>query len=197
MLAELRNILTRYRLMLTMWVSATSFLWYGTWSFVHPPPLSMAPLLGLVAILLFGAWRYLQERGLGPIGWFALLTFFFFALALFYQSLILLILTANPAPTWYLHSVASIWAVLLGCGIAGAARFFWLRGLMKVALFYALLFLPAVTLLDSLFFGGCAPMMPNRRYFSLEDGMRCMVEFPRIYDNLAVLTMPNIGFALF
>jgi hypothetical protein len=196
MLAELRNVLSRYRLMLTLWVSATSFLWYGTWSFVQPPPLSMVPLLGLVAILLFGSWRYLRERGLHSIGCFALLTFFFFSLALLYQSLILLISTANPAATWYLHSVSPIWAVLVGCGIAGAARFFWLRQLIRILLAYALVFFPAATLLNLLFFAGCAPFAPTGHYISFDNALRCVSDFSRVYDNLAVLTMPNIGFPL-
>ena len=196
-LADLPNVLTRYRLMLVAWVLPVSFLWYGTWSFVQPPGLSMLPFFGLVAMLLFGIYRYFRDHGLGATDWFALLAFSLFAAGLGYQSLILLVLTANPAPTWYLHSISPILALLAGCGIGGAVRFLWLRTLMNIALLYALLFLPAVTLLDLLFFAGCAPLMPNRRYFSFEDGMRCLADFSRIHDNLAVLTMPNIGFALF
>ena len=196
-LADLPNVLTRYRLMLVAWVLPVSFLWYGTWSFVQPPGLSMLPFFGLVAMLLFGIYRYFRDHGLGATDWFALLAFSLFAAGLGYQSLILLVLTANPAPTWYLHSISPILALLAGCGIGGAVRFLCLRTLMNIALLYALLFLPAVTLLDLLFFAGCAPLMPNRRYFSFEDGMRCLADFSRIHDNLAVLTMPNIGFALF
>ena len=196
-LAELPKILTRYRLMLVAWVLPVSFLWYGTWSFVQPPAVAMVPFFALVAVLLFGASRYFRERGIDATGWFALLAFALFAAGLGYQSLILLILTANPAPTWYLHSISPILALLVGCGIAGVARFLWLRGLMNFVLFYALLFLAAVTLLDLLFFAGCAPLMPNRRYFSFEDGMGCLADFSRVHDNISVLAFPGLGLTLF
>jgi 4-amino-4-deoxy-L-arabinose transferase-like glycosyltransferase len=196
-LADLPNVLTRYRLMLVAWVLPVSFLWYGTWSFVQPPGISMVPFFGLVAMLLFGLYRYFRERGPCPADWFALLAFSLFAAGLGYQSLILLVLTANPAPTWYLHSISPILALFVGCGIAGAAGFFWLRQLMTLVFFYALVFFPAVTLLDLLFFTGCAPLIPKTHYFSLEDGMRCMADFPRLFDNLAVLAFPRVGFGLF
>jgi len=196
-LADLPKVLTRYRLVLAAWVLSVSFLWYGTWSFLQPPGISMVPFFALVAMLLVGAYRYFRERGMGATEWFALLAFGFFAAGLGYQSLILLVLTANPAPTWYLHSISPILAVLVGCGIAGAARVFWLRQPMKILFFYALVFFPAVTLLDLLFFAGCAPLIPTRRYFGFEDGVPCVMDFPRVHDNLAVLAFPDLGLALF
>src|SRR5207237_6102617 len=141
----------------------------------QPPAVSMVPFLGMVAILLFGAYRYYREHGLIPIDWLALLTLFFFAIALGYQSLLLMIATGNPAPTWYLHSLSPILALLVGCGVAGAAGVIWLRGLMTFILVYALIFLPAATFLNVLFFAGCAPLIPVRRYFSLDEGVGCLM----------------------
>jgi hypothetical protein len=198
MLSELGNALTRYRVMLTAWVLATSFLWYGTWSFVQPPWITMVPFFGLVAMLLFGAWCYYRQRGgLRLPDWLALLTLLLFLVALGYHSVILLIATGNPAPTWYLHSLSPILALLVGCGIAGAAGVTWLRGLMTFILVYALIFLPAATFLNVLFFAGCAPLIPGRRYFRLDEGVGCLMDLPRIYNNLNVLTMPSIGIVFF
>ena len=158
----------------------------------------MVPFFGLVATLLFGAWCYYRQRGgLRLPDRLALLTLVLFVVALGYHSVILLIATGNPAPTWYLHSLSPILALLVGCGIAGAAGVIWLRGLMTFILVYALIFLPAATFLNLLFFAGCAPLIPGRRYFRLDEGVGCLMDLPRIYNNLNVLTMPSIGIVFF
>src|SRR4029078_9712874 len=78
----------------------------------------------------------------------------------------------------------------------GATRSLCLRALTRILPAFALVFSPAATLLNLFFFAGCAPFAPTGHYISFDNALRCVSDFSRVYDNLSVLTMPNIGFPL-
>jgi hypothetical protein len=181
----------------TPWGLVGSFLWAGTWSFILPPRMTVVPIVGLAALIAFGVWRHLRRQPLQPVDGLAVLSLVLFAAALVQHSLVLLAVTGNAAPAWYLHSIAPVLAVLVGYGVANAARAAWSRALTAAAFIYAPFFLAGATLLNLLFFAGCAPVIPGRRYFALADGLGCLADAPRMYDNLAVLASPGIGLVLF
>jgi len=179
------------------WGLVGSFVWGGTWSFILPPRVTLLPLMGLIVLIASGAWRHFRRHRLQPVEGLALLSLALFAAALVQHSLVLLAINGNPAPAWYLHSLAPILALLVGYGIADASRTGWMRVFTAAAFIYAPFFLAGVTLLNVLFFAGCAPVIPGRRYFGATDGARCLADFPRMYDNLSVLAWPGPGLVLF
>ena len=179
------------------WGVATSFLWSSTWSFIIPPRSAMLPLVVLAMAIAYGCYRYLRRHGVQPIGWFVLLVLGLLVCALTYYSIELLAVIANATPGWYVHALAPILALLLGYGIAGAFEAPWLRSAMPALLLYPLAFLPAATILNVLFFAGCAPTLPGRQYFAWSSAAECLADYPRMYGNLAVLAWPGVGITLF
>jgi hypothetical protein len=181
----------------TPWGIVGSFLWAGTWSFILPPRITVLPIVIIGLMLVFGAWRYLKDRAMRPIDWLPILVLAFFVAALSQHSLVLLAISGNAAPAWYLHSLAPILALLVGYGIAGSADAAWSRRLMAVLIVYPPVFLLGATLLNLLFYTGCAPLIPGRRYFTWDSGVACLADYPRMLDNLDVLALPRIGIVLF
>ena len=176
---------------------AESFLWGGTWSFVLPSRVTVLPIAVMVAIIGYGGYRYLRKHGPNLGDGFVLLTLVLFTIALLQHTLVLLALIGSPAPAWYLHSLAPILALLVGYGLADAMSRPWLRGALSVLLVYAPVFLVGATLLNVLFFAGCAPLLPGRRYFSRADATACLADLPRMRANLSVLAAPDLGVVLF
>ena len=62
---------------------------------------------------------------------------------------------------------------------------------------YPLAFLPVVTLMNVLYFAGCAPKLPGRMYFAPSRAAECIADYSRMVDNLSVLALPGYGIALF
>jgi hypothetical protein len=174
-----------------------SFFWSGTWSFVLPPRATYLPFVALAALIAYGAFCALRQRKFYAAESLALMLLTFFIAALSYHSLVLLSTASGIAPAWYLHAMAPILSALVGCGFTQSRRSKWLKGALIALLFYPLLFLPAVTMLNALYFAGCAPKLPGRQYLALSRAMECVTEFPRMIDNLAVLAYPRLGIALF
>lgn len=193
-LAKNLNLLTVIR---APWDLATSFLWSGTWSFVLAPRVLMLPLIALALGLVYGCWRALRSKPLQPTDWFALLTLSLFVAALGYHSVILLSIVGAVAPAWYLHALAPILALLTAHAMAFAAETRWTRGAAISLALYALLFLAAMTVVDALQFAGCAVKVDGRPYAGWTAVSACLQDPARTYDNLAVLTFPGLGSALF
>jgi hypothetical protein len=179
------------------WGITVSFLWGGTWSFILPPRVVTLPLLGTTAAIIYGGYRYARRSTFLLIDWFALLVLILFIAALTQHSLVLISIAGDNAPAWYLHSLAPILALLVTSGIDGVMTVRWLRGPVTLLLCFPLVFLPAVTILNLLFFAGCAPTLQGRRNFAWSSGMECLADYPRMYENLATLAFPYIGTGLF
>jgi hypothetical protein len=175
---------------------ALSFLWAGTWSFVVPPRSYVLPLMAMTALIGCGAWRWMRREGVHPVDWFALLTTGLFLASLTYYSFVLLSVASGTAPAWYLHAMAPVLALLVGYGIYElmSGR---LRAVLTALLCYPLAFLPAMTVMNALFLAGCAPKLPERNYYAWSSATRCLADYPRIYENLAVLAYPKTATVLF
>lgn len=175
---------------------ALSFLWAGTWSFVVPPRIYVVPLMATTALIGYGAWRRMRREGVRPVDWFALLMSGFFLASLTYYSFVLLSVSSGTAPAWYLHAMAPILALLAGYGICELMAGRW-RAVLTALLCYALAFLPAMTVMNALFLAGCAPKLPERNYYAWSSATRCLADYPRIYEHLAVLAYPKVATILF
>jgi 4-amino-4-deoxy-L-arabinose transferase-like glycosyltransferase len=175
---------------------ALSFLWAGTWSFVVPPRSYILPLMAMTALIGCGAWRWMRREGVHPVDWFALLMTGLFLASLTYYSFVLLSVASGTAPAWYLHAMAPVLALLAGYGISEimSGR---LRAVLIVLLCYPLVFLPAMTVMNALYFAGCVPKLPNRNYYAWSSATKCLADYPRMYENLAVLAYPKTGTVLF
>jgi len=196
MIAGLMNNLQVEDLVRMPWTFAVTFLWSGTWSFIVPRQIFLLPLVALALMIGYGAFRWIRRHGAQPVDWFAMLAAGLFLGALIYHSAVALSTASGTAPAWYLHSLAPIFALLLGYGIFAAMRVAWLRGLLTALMLYPLLFLPAMSATSALYFAGCAPKLPGRLYFAWSSATACMADLPRMYDNLSVLALPGpaIGF---
>lgn len=173
-----------------------SFLWAGTWSFVVPPRSYILPLMAMAALIGYGAYCWLRREGVHPVDWFALLTTGLFLASLTYFSFVLLSVASGTAPAWYLHAMAPILALLAGYGISEimSGR---LRAVLIALLCYPLVFLPAMTVMNALFFAGCAPKLPERNYYAWSSATTCLADYSRMYENLSVLAYPRLATALF
>jgi hypothetical protein len=197
LLAALKQNLDLSNLVRAPWSIVGSFLWASTWSFVLPPRTTVLPLALFGLVVACGTWLHFRRATIREVDGLALLSLGFFTAAIVQHSLVLLAMIGNPAPAWYLHSIAPILALFVGYGIANAASATWLRRFTTSLALYAPCFLLGATALNLLFFAGCGPLMPGRQYFSATDGARCLADLPRMYDNLAVLALPGIGLVLF
>ena len=179
------------------WTFAVTFLWSGSWSFVVPPRTALLPLVVLVLAIGYGAFRALRRRGVHPVDAFTLLTAALFLGALTYHSAVALSSASGTSPAWYLHSLAPILALLVGYGICELMRLAWFRAPLALLMLYPLAFLPVVTLMNALYFAGCAPKLPGRMYFAPSRAAECVADYSRMVDNLSVLALPGYGLALF
>ena len=179
MLAGIMKHLQSENIVLIVWGIAVSFLWNGTWSFVLPPRIAMVPLIAMTGLIAYGCYRFLRRSPLHAIDGFALLALGLFTAGLAYHSLILFSIVGNAAGAWYLHSVAPILALLAGYGLFGMLSIARLRAVLVALLLYPILFLPAVTLLNALYFAGCAPKLPGRAYFAWSSAAKCLAEYPK------------------
>jgi hypothetical protein len=173
-----------------------SFLWAGTWSFIVPPRVTMVPLALLLAAAGYGAFRFMRRRGVHPVDGFAMLTVVLFLAALTYHSAVALSTGNGTSPAWYLHSLAPVFALLVGYGLTEllTSRLKWP---MIALMVYPLAFLPAVWTMSALYYAGCASKLPGRLYFSAAQARECLADTPRMIDNLSVLAFPRLGIALF
>ena len=176
---------------------AVTFLWTGTWSFVVPPRTALLPLVVLALALGYGAYRSLRRRGAHPVDAFTLLTAALFLAALIYHSAVALSSASGTSPAWYLHSLAPILGLLVGYGICELMRHARLRVPLAALMLYPLAFLPVVTLMNLLYFAGCARKLAGRMYFAPSSAAECIADYPRMYENLSVLALPGYGLALF
>ena len=127
MIAGLMKNLRVEDLIMTPWGFVMSFVWGGTWSFIVPPRITYLPFVAMMAIMAYGVLRAMRQQGAGPIAWFPLVALGLFFAALTYYSLVTLSVGNGTSPAWYLHSMAPIMALLVGCGAAEAMRSAWLR----------------------------------------------------------------------
>ena len=179
------------------WTFAVTFLWTGSWSFVVPPRTSLLPLVALALAIGYGAYRSLRRRGVHPVDAFVLLTAALFLGALTYHSAVALSSASGTSPAWYLHSLAPILALLVGYGLCELMRLAWFRLPLAALMLYPLAFLPAMMLMNVLYFAGCAPKLPGRLYFALSRAGACIADYSRMYENLSVIALPGYGLALF
>ena len=126
----------------------------------------------------------------------AMLTLAIFILGLAYHSVILIAETGSAAPAWYLQSFAPILWPLLAWSVAATLRrrsSAWLPGFV---LLYSLPFLLFVTVIQALFFAGCAGLRADTRRCALA-GSRVWLADPQIlFRNLEVVAFPALGLAL-
>jgi hypothetical protein len=182
---------------MTPWGFVMSFVWGGTWSFIMPPRITYLPFVVMIAIIAYGATRAIRRERARPIEWFPLVALGFFFAALTYYSLVTLANRNGTSPAWYLHSMAPIVALPLGAGVVEAMRSAWLRSALTAVWFYPLIFLPAMTVTNLLYFAGCAAKLPGRNYFSRASAAECLADTPRMIEHLGAIASPRIGIALF
>ena len=174
-----------------------SFLWSGTWSFVTPPLIALAPLVVMLLLIgcayLFGFHSYRVY----PLVQITPLTLGFWGLAISYPILALLALYGRLKPGalgygghpgYYLHSFAPALAPVIGIAITTVARNGLARTVLWLLLGYNIAFLFGATFMQFLYFAGCGSNGFNR--FNVAAASACWNDWQRLTDNLDVLAYP-------
>ncbi len=177
-------------------IFALSMVWAGTWSAVFPPFVAILPLLAAPVVFAIAAAVKFRTHVLTFIDGLALLTLALFLLGLAYHSVILIAETGSAAPAWYLQSFAPILWPLLAWGVAATLRrrsSAWLPGFV---LLYSLPFLLFATVIQALFFAGCAGLRADTRRFDLAGSRACLAHPLTLFRNLDVVASPSLSLAL-
>jgi len=174
-----------------------SFLWSGTWSFVTPPLIALAPLVVMLFLIscayLLGFHRYRMY----PLVQITPLTLGLWGLAISYPILALLALYGplppgalgyGGHPSYYLHSLAPALAPVIGIAITTIGRNGLARTVFWLLLGYNIAFLFGATFMQFLYFAGCGSNGFNR--FNVAAASACWSDWQRLTDNLDVLAYP-------
>ena len=172
-----------------------SMVWAGTWSAVFPPFATIVPLLIAPVVLAGSAAVDVRTRVLTLIDVLAMLTLALFTLGLAYHSVILIAETGSAAPAWYLQSFAPVLWPLLAWGIAATLRWRWMAWVPRWVLGYSLPFLLIVTVVQALFFAGCAGLRTDTGRFDLAGSRACLAHPLTVFHNLEVIAFPALGVA--
>jgi hypothetical protein len=174
------------------------FLWDGAWSFVLPPPLIELPLAALTAIVCIGYLRAIIRTPPAPFEWIFPLTLALFATGLIHQALIVFAEFGTlSAPTWYLHSLAPIFAPMLALGLTQVAHRRLMRPLVRALVIFPIFFLPFGTGLMALYYAGCGDKYPGHTTYDLSSARSCILDVTGLGHNLLVLSDPYLSIALF
>ena len=174
---------------------AVTFLWGGTWSFVTPPLVSELPLAALVAVV--GAAYIWASTRTPPrlFEWIYPLTFVLFVAGLLRQTLIMFVNDETlTVPAWYIHSLAPLFAPMLGRGLAEAAHWRSIRPFIGALLVFPIFFLPIGTGILALYYAGCGDQYLGHSFSSVR---WCISNFGAVIHNLSVLGDPHLSMALF
>jgi hypothetical protein len=180
-----------------------SFLWSGTWSFVTPPLIALAPLVVMLLLIscayLFGFHRYKKS----PLVQITPLTLGFWGLAISYPILVFMaqygrvklgIYGYGGYPGYYLHSFAPALAPVIGVAITIFARNRLARTMFWLLLGYNIAFLFGATFMQFLYFAGCGSNGFNR--FNVASASACWDDWQRLTDNLDALAYPWAALSL-
>ena len=175
-----------------------SFLWGGTWSFVLPPLLSELPLALLILFIVLGYLRAIVRAPPRDSEWIYPVTLVLFLAGLFHHALIYFALLATiSVPAWYLHSLAPVFAPMVGRGVAETLRWRLARPFAGALLLYPTLFLPFGTGILALYYAGCGDKYPNQEYYNFWSANSCISDVASIIHNLSVLSNPWASIGLF
>jgi 4-amino-4-deoxy-L-arabinose transferase-like glycosyltransferase len=174
----------------------TTFLWGGTLSFMTPPLVTYAPLLGGLLLLAWGFARQSRVSSLAAPEWLAMLTLAGLLAGLFNHLLVIVALYGLGAiGGWYLHSFAPVLAALVARGFAGLGRS-QLRDLALAAGALALIFIPLALFAEAQYFSGCSEERAFVLYYDILSDGTCAADLHRIIANLAILAFPRAAVVL-
>jgi hypothetical protein len=172
----------------------TSFLWVGTWSFVVPRLVIELPLAALVAVIAAG---YICASIRSPPRLFERiypLTLVLFIGGLLREALIMLVEFGTfTVPAWYIHSLAPLFAPMLGRGLAEAGHWRSIRPFIVALLVYPIFFLPFGTGILALYYAGCGDQHLGHSFSSVR---WCISNLGAVVRNLSILSDPHFSIAL-
>ena len=178
--------------------SVSSFAWSSTWSFAQPGLLLKIPLLILLAALAAGCASHARAFVPSSTDYLSVLTLALFIGSLFYFMLVYIAAgIGNNVPTWYLHSLAPIFSLLVGRGLARALTVPRLQPAVIALVLYSPFFLVIAVGTNLLYYTGCGETGADTHYMVLPPGSACATDLARLWTNLSILGYPSVGFVLF
>ncbi len=187
------------RSLLGMVGNIESFLWAGTWSFVHPWRVMEIPLIILLIVVAVGwIWHAARARAISSLDAVTALTLALFVIGLLQHTLIFIALLAAFSPgTWYLHSLAPLLAPWVARGLAEAGAWPRARPFIGALVIYPVLFLPFATALALFYFAGCYDAPSDVARIGLTVVATCAAYPREVFSHLTVLGNPVVAIPLF
>jgi hypothetical protein len=176
-----------------------SFVWAGTWSFIHPLRVTEVPLVIVLAVIAVGwIWHTARTKTISSLDAIAALTLVLFIIALLQHTLVFIALYgAFSLGAWYLHCLAPLLAPLVACGLTEAAGWRGAQPLVSALVIYPLLFLALATALELFHFAGCVVEPADDPYFGPTAIASCAASPREVLSHLAVLGNPALAIPLF
>ncbi len=197
LIAGLKKHFTLHGLIEGLAVNLVTWIWNGTWSLVHIPPLLYIPMLILLFLVLGAFALTLRERQFGDPAWLGVILFCFFAAGFLRHIVISIAISgAGNTPSAYLHILLP-WVVLaLGIGITRITRYRLAYITLKILVSYAVLFQLTILWFQVALFAGCATKGGDK-YYHFPNHSFCFDNITNISENLGVLAWPHLASASF
>ncbi|MCQ4280804.1 hypothetical protein NA643_17055 [Pseudomonas stutzeri] len=174
-----------------------TFVWGGTASSAYPPVLFVLPAVLWFVALVGCSVDVLKGRS-RDLAILALLIVATVTGGLIYYLLVRIAVTGvgAGAPGWYLHTLIAPMSLLLAGGWHFIqARISFSRAIWRIWLIYMVCFGLGIGWLQLTLFTGCSFKTADSRTYSFSDPV-CLVDAPRLYQRLDMLTYPAPGFLL-
>jgi hypothetical protein len=178
-------------------VPIVSFTWAGSWSLVRMPEYLQLPLLFFGFGLLYLHFQHLKKEKFENHEWLGFLMFLFIYIGLAVHVVVSMSLSGlGQSGGWYLHILMPLLAPAIG---VASYRFIQLplnKLIFFVLLTYSFLFQVFAVLSHTALFGAGA-FKGDDKSFIFNQNIYSLDEIYKIYNNLSVISFPNLSFISF
>lgn len=194
LLAGLQQRFSTFLLAHSAMVTLASYVWAGTWSLVHMPPLAQAPLVTAVAMLFVLYLDWLRRQA-WSLEWLTPIVLGCFAGGLIWHILVsIALLGRSVTPGWLAHILMPWVAPAMGIACSRLMDRRGTRMVLAAAVLYAGLFQAWAMWNEIALFAGCATKANDKSY-SFPDHAYCLDQVSTVLARLDVIAWPRLGLA--
>lgn len=174
-----------------------TFFWAGTWSLVRMPLVSYFPLFIAAAWLMKSYVSLSKEYKVDKVTLLLAPAFLLMYFGLVWHVMIMMGLNSvATSPGWYFHILMPLIAPLIGVAYSSIIKNTLKAKLFTSLLIYSFLFHLSAILLHALLFGSGASKGHNKS-FIFNQNVCTLDGISEIYNNLSVISFPNLSFLSF
>jgi hypothetical protein len=177
-------------------VVIVTWIWAGTWSLAHMPPVLYSPLFLLLIMTIGGFVKRLAGTPLTQPEWLPVLLFASLGAGLLYHVIEMLALGGGGTGGWYLHILVPWVAPALGLGAEAVLKHTWRRQLFIVLVIYALAFQAMAIWAQITLFTGCAVKGDDKSYV-FPGYAFCLDQYTTVFDRLSIIGWPWLAGSAF